>query len=188
MLLSLLLAASDPPGTVRGACDVDRAAMLALPERAFDQDLEGGWRPLAARARCRGAAADLIAAYRRAHPAAGPILRWHEGQLRALHGQTGRAIALFERSREPSDANGWNDYVDATIAFLRHDREALSAARARLAARPKPADWAPHDSQGRPVPIAWPMNLNVVDGLIRCFGKPYDKAYSVCTAPIRIRR
>jgi hypothetical protein len=54
--------------------------------------------------------------------------------------------------------------------------------------RPKPADWGPHDRQGRPLPIARPPNLNVVDGMIRCFGKPYQEAYSACSAPIRVDR
>jgi hypothetical protein len=184
----LILAAS--MAMARPHCDVEQETLLALPERAFDQDLEGGWRALAARSKCRRAAADLIAAYRRAHPAASSILRWHEGQLRASVGQTRRAISLFEASRhlDNTDDWGWNDYVDATVAFLRRDRMALTAARERLAARPKPPTWNPRDPQGRALPIAWPVNLNVVDGLIRCFDKSYDQAYSGCAAPIRVQR
>jgi len=182
MLLLLALAAAQP---AIQPCGVDRAALLALPEREFDQDLEGGWRALAAKRRCRRAAADLIAAYRRAHPQAGSLLRWHEGQLRAGLGEKARAIRLFASARKPDDPS-WNDYVDATVAFLNRDRRALAAARARLAARPKPADWDPRDSEGRPLPISWPLNLEVVDGLVRCFGKPYEIAYSHCARPMRI--
>jgi hypothetical protein len=187
MLLAVLIATAPLSGAAVRICHVDRGAMLALPEGKFDQDLEGGWRALAARTPCRRAAADLIAAYRRAHPQARPLLRWHEGQLRAGLGETGRAIRLFDSARKRDDAS-WNDYVNATIAFLRHDRRALSAARARLAARPRPPDWDPRDPTGRPIPVAWPPNLNAVDGLIRCFGKPYEQAYSTCAEPMRIIR
>jgi hypothetical protein len=75
--------------------------------------------------------------------------------------------------------------VDATIAFLRGDRPALLAARTALAALPRPADFAPRDVQGRPVAMNWPPNLNVVDGLLACFGRPYAEAYGGCAAPVR---
>lgn len=181
----LLLAWASPASQ---PCPVDRAAMLALPEGRFDQDLEGGWRALAAKPECAAAAADLIAAYRAAHPDASAMLKWHEGQLRAEAGQAERAVRLFESSRKAGAAEGWNDYVDSTVAFLRHDRKALLAARARLAARPRPADWHPQDAQGRPLPLPWPPNLNVVDGLLHCFDRPYREAYSACAAPIRLTR
>jgi hypothetical protein len=113
----------------------DREALMALNIHAFDQDLNGGWRPIAARDGCVGEAADLIRAYREFVTSRTLILYWHEGQLRAQLGETEAAIALFEQSRyEPADDEyGWNHYVDATIAFLRHDRPALEAARGRLA-------------------------------------------------------
>jgi hypothetical protein len=71
-------------------------------------------------------------------------------------------------------------YEQATVAFLRGDKPALLKARADLAATPEPAWWGKvaagfkrrtgHD-------ITWPTNLNVVDGLVACFGKPYAVAY-----------
>jgi hypothetical protein len=183
---ALLLVASAPPTSP--PCRADRAAMLALSEDRFDQDLEGGWRALAAKPECAAAAADLIAAYRTAHPDASAMLKWHEGQLRAEGGQAERAVRLFESSRKAGTAEGWNDYVDATVAFLRRDRKALLAARARLAALPRPADWRPQDAQGRSLPLPWPPNLNVVDGLLRCFDRPYREAYFACAAPIRLTR
>jgi hypothetical protein len=99
-------------------CAFDRAKMLALDEREFDQDFTGGWRTLE-REECWLIAADLIRDYRIAKSPNSKILFWHEGQMRAFAGQTEPAILLFETTREPvtSDSFGWNLYVDATIAF-----------------------------------------------------------------------
>jgi hypothetical protein len=178
LLLTTLQAPAAP------SCAYDRERIMALDQRAFDQDMEGGWRVLAREPACAVAAADLIRDYREAHHLSASILYWHEGQMRAEAGQYEAAIALFERSRaaEP-DPFGWNLYVDASIAFLHADRPALLRARAALAALPRPQNFAPRDPDGRPVNIAWPMNLNVVDGLIRCFGQSYASAYA-CAAPM----
>ena len=184
--LTALLALS---GThVPAACAYDRARMLGLEQRAFDQDMQGGWRAVAHRRGCEIAAADLIRDYRRARGSEDRILLWHEGQLRAQAGQTGPALKLFGRSYEPgADPNGWNAYVDATLAFLRRDRPGLLAARARLLQLPKPADYPAHARapDGSLIVMRWPPNLNVVDGLIACFGRPYAEAYgSPCTASL----
>jgi hypothetical protein len=180
LVLAIILAAAAP-----APCVVDRERLLALDPPAFDQDLAGGWRAVAAREECQSAAADLIRDYRRMHGLNDSILYWHEGQLRALAGQTSAAITLFERSRKgPADRFGWDAYVDATIAFLRHDRRALMAARESLASLPRPADFNPRDPQGHPLRLAWPVNLDAVDGLIACFGRPYSQAYGPsCRAP-----
>jgi len=173
---ALLLSAHAPTAD---PCAYDRAAMMALDQRAFDQDLRGGWRILARDPRCAAAAADLIRDYREAHGVAATTSYWHEGQMRAEAGQYEAAIALFDRARHPEpDDFGWNLYVDASIAFLRGDRPALVAAHDALAARPRPADFAPRDPQGNPVEIAWPPNLNVVEALIACFGRSYAEAYA----------
>ena len=154
-----------------------------MPYLAFDQDLTGGWRPLAERG-CERAAADLIRDYRTANGSTQFTLFWHEGQLRADAGQTAAAAALFERSRRPAaeDLIGWNHYVGGSIAFLRRDRPGLEAARARLAALPKPAGFDPRGPDGKPRPNAWPLNLRVLDGFRRCWGQPYKAAYR-CPAP-----
>jgi hypothetical protein len=65
---------------------------------------------------------------------------------------------------------------------MRHDKAGLLAARARLAAIPRPADWTDSltvtvDGKPRSVSLAWPPNLNVLDGLIMCFDRPYSIAY-----------
>ena len=158
---------------------------MALDQRAFDQDMDGGWRTLAHDPACRAAAADLIRDYREAHALTDSILFWHEGQMRAEAGQTHAAIVLFNRSRH-DDPFGWNLYVDASIAFLRRDRAALQRARDALAVLPRPPHFQPRDVNRRPINLAWPPNLNVVDALIRCFGRAYAKAYA-CAPPIATR-
>ncbi len=167
--------------------------MLALDEGRFDQDDAGGWRSVAARPGCGLVAADLIRDYRQVRRNETTTLYWHEGQLRAMAGQAGAAIAAMERSRKPvdKDVGGWNLYVEATIAFLRHDRGALDNARSKLAAVTPPTGTdmlkvkdgfveVPTED-GKVVKIAWPPNLDVVNGLAQCFGKSYEVAYSsVC--------
>jgi len=198
-LLSIALAAAlgaapEPPKAPD--CSYDRDAMLAMEPDAFDQDLEGGWRPLADRG-CQREAADLLAAYAAQPKAAGrTTITWHEGQMRAELGQIEQAIALMERSRKPAgqgDPGYWNAYVDGMVAFLRQDRRGLEDARARLVALPSPPEMAQNIKDGRfhfttaggqKVDVAWPPNLDVLDGLLRCFGKPYLEAYgTVCRKP-----
>src|ERR1700730_4707468 len=119
-------------------CIFDRAKLLALDEHSFDQDMNGGWRAVAQHEDCTEVAADLIREYRETRGLVSTILYWPEGPLRALAGATDEAIRLFEKSRKADDAFGWNLYVDASIAFLRHDKPALLAAREALARRPRP--------------------------------------------------
>lgn len=181
------LAASSSQPLEVARCTYDRSKMLALDQAAFDQDLSGGWRELAERDGCKAAAASLIRAYREANAPGSGILYWHEGQLRAELGETEAASALFERSRRESDAFGWNYYVDASVAFLNKDRAALQAARNALVQLPRPKGFDPRGPDGKPIKIAWPPNLNVVDGLLQCFDKSYAEAYGpACTRPITI--
>jgi hypothetical protein len=165
------------PAAAPAACTVDDQAMMALGIRAFDQDLEGGWRAVANRQGCRDEAADLIRRYRDNLQDRMRLLYWHEGQLRAGLGETEAAIALFDQARrKDADEYGWNHYVDASIAFLRRDRAALEAARARLA-KAKVVDTSGIPNlRAIPGPPR-PMNLHVVDAFIRCFDRPYDEAY-----------
>lgn len=170
-------------------CFEDRAALLALDQDAFDQDMNGGWRAVAARSHCVGAAADLLHDYREQQIAAGvgpgglSILYWHEGQLRAgLNGRAEmtRAIALFEQSRKQEDSAGWNLYVDGTIAFLKQDADGLKSARAELAALPLP-DWfaeaVVNTEKLYGFTPKWPPNLDVLEAFQRCLGKTYNEAY-----------
>ncbi|MEM7430350.1 MAG: hypothetical protein AAF351_00295 [Pseudomonadota bacterium] len=160
--------------------------MLALDQRDFDQDFNNGWRLVAKEKACRLVAADLIRTYIEANGEDGVIMTWHEGQMRAMAGQTAEAIRLFKaaRKRSEDDQIGWNHYVDASVAFLQGDREQLERSRAKLSAMPRPDDFNPVDSFGNPVTIAWPVNLHVVDRFVNCFGESYDQAYNECKKPL----
>jgi hypothetical protein len=176
MILASALAQTESSPAATPPCRVDYRAMMTLEYEPFDQDPNGGWRELARRPGCREPAADLIRAYRELAQLRIGTLTWHEGQLRAGLGQSEEAMRLFEATRDATNEDGWNYYVDATIAFLRGDREALLVARQSLAALPAPAEFANwRHSTGQP--LRWPLNLDVVDGLLRCLGRPYDEAY-----------
>ena len=164
-------------------CISDADAYMDLDYWTFDQDPEIGVRSILDKPGCESAGADLISEYHSALIEKGEpvsyrfgdqdvtfsengevgILYWHEGQVRAFAGQTGRAIDLFHKSMEVDDnkTGSGRHYALATIAFLEDDRDALLAERAAL------AKLVPADN----------LNLGVVDGLIACFGRPYKEAY-----------
>ncbi len=178
-------AAADEAVSLARPCEYDRAEMLALDQNAFDQG-PAGWRSITQQGDCNLEAADLVHDYVAEHNLKVSILYWHEGQLRAMAGQTDRAIPLLNLSRKPettTDRFGWNHYVDATIAFLKKDRSSLVDARAVLSVTPKPPNFNPVDVNGNPVEVIWPPNLNVVDGLLDCFDQSYDRAYNNCSQP-----
>lgn len=165
-------------------CAYDKEAMLALSQKDFDQDPSGGWRAITQNEQCFRVAADLISEYRTVHALEASILYWHEGQLRAMVGDNAEAVALFEKSRNESDAGsfGWNYYVAATIAFLQKDMGALMEARELLSRVEKPQNMRPAvDPLGNPIEFSWPPNLDVVDRLIACSDKSYKVAYSGCS-------
>jgi len=138
---------------------------------------------------CKAAAADLLEAYRDANRA---IMTsddlhanyWHEGQIRAALDQRDRAIRLLLAGVNPnSPSTAFAEYALGTVAFLNNDRPALLAARARLAALPAPAGFADDMVEAKQkygMDLVWPINLDVLDGLIACFGEPYRKAYGEC--------
>ncbi len=184
--LSLLLMGSTAFAQNDNPCLIDTEAMLALDQNAFDQDMQGGWRMVVRGGNCRAEAADLIRAYINANGEKGEIMTWHEGQMRAMVGQTDQAIALLRTTYKPPEYDdwfGWNHYVSATLAFLQRDQEGLEKARLNLLALPPPDDSKMLDSSGKPRNIKWPPNLNVVDGLLRCFDHSYDHAYNQCNSP-----
>lgn len=180
-------------------CPVDVEAMMKLSPYDFDQTGRG-WRSLDAITGCHIAAADLIATYRRANwgkidPNGTAVSYWHEGQTRAMGGETDLAIPLLFAGVNPGftgagaavdkealpigEANA--EYALATVAFLQGNLEALKNARARLAAIPEPNSYVEmikksHASISKAA--EWPPNLNIVDELIHCFGKPYSVAYA----------
>lgn len=164
-------------------CVEDRPALMAMDYWTFDTSAEG-MRSVAEKPGCELAAADLVEDFHaQLRATGGPVtmdhegqtiilsengeietLYWHEGQLRALAGQTEAAAALFRKSVKPEDESnlGWNDYVRATLAFVEGDRETLLSEREALASEVRPG----HE-----------VNLRVVDGLIACFGRSYEAAY-----------
>jgi hypothetical protein len=172
-------------------CSYDRQALMALDEHSFDQDVTGGWRTLANISDCQDVAADIIRDYRESHHLTTGILYWHEGQLRAVANHYEQAVPLLEKSRKPAmeDLAGWNLYVDATIAFLQKDLVALEKARQTLSMLQPSGDLQVRDGylqiNGQRSRIAWPMNLDVVDGLRNCFWKSYSDAYGLaCRNPV----
>lgn len=166
-------------------CVTDRAALMALDYWAFDQGADG-IRAALAKPGCELVAADLYRDYHATLRARGApvmitlpngeewpmsetgemsILYWHEGQLRAFAGDGEGAASLFEQSlKTPEESHyGWDEYVRGSIAFLRGDLQALTAAREAMA--------------GKEAPGYGDLNLGVLDGLIACFGRSYKEAY-----------
>lgn len=163
-------------------CAARAAAMWNLPFHAFDQS-RAGWRSLADSLICGDHAAPTIASYRTRHggelfPSQVAMLIWHEAQVRASRGETVAALDLFRRTYWDGQPDWSRLYHDATIAFLEDDEVGLRSARDALAALPQRTELRMLDGSLAP----WPPNLDVVDGLINCFGQPYGVAYS-CRPP-----
>jgi hypothetical protein len=81
------------------------------------------------------------------------VLSWHLGQLFAMQHNYNEAIRWMKRSFNPEDSQ-WNDYVMATMAFLKGDQAELS----RLAAKDN-------------------YNKETIDRLASGVGKPYSQVY-----------
>lgn len=169
-------------------CAYDLGAMMNLDYEAFDSTPEQGWRIVGNTPGCETQAADLVARYRTEKiDEQRRALMHHEAQLRAASGQTEAAIALMEQLREMQTAPEMVAYSDAEIAFLRGDLPALMAARDRLLAVPPAPGFEEGAARFRsryptlPPPV-WPLNIDVVNGFVACFGRPYSEAY---TAPCR---
>lgn len=180
-------------------CGIDEEALdqqLALDYHGFDQNFEGGgWRGLARKDGCEVAQAELIKAYilySTPKPTSSMnTLRWHAGQALAAAGRAGEALPYFRGAYHHDASKGeekeeWDVYVDATIAFLERDRDALHAARDSLAA----FSVSEEEKEARrqflkdnprismpPGFVDEPSNLNVVEGFIACFDEPYKDAY-----------
>ncbi|MGY6628684.1 MAG: hypothetical protein ACXIVL_09205 [Oceanicaulis sp.] len=181
---------SEREQTLRG-CGVDEdelSRLIGLGPRAFDQDMQGGWRPYADTPGCERAAADLIIVYISHSPHYDPqshaIIRWHAGQMLATADERELAVEYLDSTR--SSHLAWNLYVDATIAFLRSDREAAEAARAELAGQlPSEAEMESRrqflaNNPRITMPegfVERPQNLDVVDSFLACWGRPYSEAY-----------
>lgn len=194
MILPVLIALATASAGADSGCAADRSALLAMDADRFDQSALG-WRSVGEKSGCELEGATLIAAYLGAHPDLAVAMRgqlaWHRGQLLALAGRRDDALAVFGTIVDPDPAQHW--YRMATMAFLQRDRPSLTAARARLVALPRPADFdalAARYLRETGERLAWPFNLEIVDGLIRCFDSDYRTAYAdnCAKATIRPRR
>ncbi len=141
---------------------------LALDYKAFDQTQHSGWRVLAQDEKRHREAATLIDAYLAKHSELNRFdranLNFHALQCLAMAGDNAEALKHLPASRldpePPESPICWNDYLEATEAFLKRDRPKLLAVRKRMATQ-KPDDG----------------NLPIVDSLIAHFDEPYAKAY-----------
>lgn len=154
---------------------------LELDLEAFER-LEGdAWHNLAIQG-CYAEAGRLIDAYLEREPDLSATeraaLEFQAGQMFAVAGDREIAIDRFEDSRLAEDPSGnrvrWNAYVDATLAFLRHDRAMLERQHEIIAAGGEGAGETPH--------------LRAVDVLVDHFGEPYRVAYESIRPKLRNRR
>jgi len=188
VILALSLLAASFTAQEEPACGVDPAPYLEMEVAAFDQS-ETGWRGIA-RQRCYAEAADLIGLYvadrvEPQHPRYAQLI-WHQAQMEAHAGDYDTALPLFRQSRAINAAgDDTTDTLkaDATIAFLEGDIDALHAARAALLDLPEPDGFADTIARFRAnypehIPPTWPLNLNIFDRLIACFGDSYEVAYA----------
>ena len=85
-----------------------------------------------------------------------------------------------------SELHVLRDRVRCLEFMLANQGQIDADARARLAALPQPAGFAFNGPDGKPLPIRWPLNMNVFEGFDRCWGQPYKAAYA-CATPMRRR-
>lgn len=179
LLALLMIAAPAASDTSPPECRHDREEILALEFAAFDQAEDSGWRPLY-RAGCYVEAAELLREWRRRNGNAQAIIPFHEAQMWAYAGHTARAEQLFAQTYRADgsvSAVTWNLYVDGNLAFLRRHRRGLEAAAAALANVPKPAGWdRAVGVDGKPISLPWPINLNVLEAMLRCWEETYEVA------------
>ena len=162
MLASLLLAVAGAGSCAVPASELERQA--SLPYAAFDlQQGPYGWRRLR-EIGCVDSAVLALQAYAAAN--AGRLasaekmeLAFHAGQALALAGREAESAAHFERALAVEVSPAWSAYVQATLAFVRRDTEALRAARDRY------ASIAPAS-----------LRLRFIEGLLTCPNEPYAKA------------
>lgn len=165
MLLSSFLfvaaAASNGPCVV-SSVELSRQASLAYA--SFDgQPAPYGWRYLSGSG-CIDAAVSLLTACEvanssRLSPAEAMELPFHIGQVLALAGREQESIPYFERSLGSAATAEWRGYVEATLAFLKRDLEALKEAHARY------SSVAPGS-----------MRLRFIKGFVTCPNESYAKA------------
>ena len=184
LAICLSLAVASCAGPAADSCEARAAAMLDLSFTAFDQGVDG-WRSLDSSLACSDYADDVLAQYRSRHglglgPANASLLMWHEAQALAVQGDSARSINLMKHAAFPGEPRWQQLYRDGSIAFLEGELAQLQTARDRLSRLPRDASLIVADGKA----VAWPPNLDVLDGLISCFGKPYSVAYACRRPPV----
>ena len=86
-------------------------------------------------------------------------MSFHSGQALALAGREADSIPYFEQALAIEVSAEWRAYVEATLAFLRHDSQALEQARDRY------RSIAPGS-----------MRLGFIGGMLACPDEPYARA------------
>ncbi len=180
--LSLAVASCTKPAA--DSCEARAEAMLDLSFAAFDQGVDG-WRSLDGSLACSDYADDVLAQYRSGHgPGLGPanasLLMWHEAQVLAVQGDSARSIGLMHQAAYLGEPQWQQLYREGSIAFLKGELAQLQTARDRLSRLPRDESLIVADGKA----VAWPPNLDVLDGLISCFGKPYSVAYACRRPPV----
>ena len=149
----------------------DKAANAALSFDDFDQKatLPSTPRKLSERG-CEREAAEAAQDYLLNGPARTDyhqrVIVWHMAQGLALAGDERQAAQLMAGTRVPTGNNenlDWNNYVRASWAFLVKNRSAFDAAAAQLARSSRAPDRT---------------NSAIVNGMGRCWAKPYRLAYN----------
>lgn len=144
--------------------DPDRS-LLSLHYEAFDTSTtEMAWRALLNRG-CVDAAVATLKAYqtanaRRMTTEQKEESNFHVGQALAMSGREPESAPYFAASAGPTSTPLWSAYVEATLGFVRKDRQQLGRA---LSAYEMGA--APNS-----------MRLRIIRGLLRCFYRPYRDA------------
>jgi hypothetical protein len=144
--LAVVMSASDVVGAAELTGGEERAVLLALPWRQFDQTLGSGWRVYAARGE-HHEAATLIVAYLEQRAdltvAQRAVSNLHAAAEFARAGFTEKALRHLDEADVPPGTKGvpedWNELVISMRAFLLGDREALLASKQRVASMRKPA-------------------------------------------------
>lgn len=158
-------------------CRIEAASYFNQELAEFDQ-APTGWRGVAEGKNCIKEAADLIHDYREHNELDVHVLYFHEAQLRLSYNAYRHATLLLKKSFVEDDIFGWNPYVSATIAFVRRDLAALERYRAEIMELTYPEDADLVDLDGKPVRLAWPPNIKVVNAMIKCFDKSYEQVLS----------
>ncbi|MCA0131704.1 hypothetical protein [Winogradskyella alexanderae] len=111
-------------------------SIMELSFYEFDQNMDGGWRYYSNKEDFESATT-LIKLYLEKHQdiesAKRGIISFHCGQMLALLDKNEEAIPYMEASKmKENDVMNWDVYVDATIAFLKKERETFDKKKAEL--------------------------------------------------------